>query len=113
LRDVVRITKNKREGKNELERLRKMTENIVINLDYELVSKLMRMIVFALVGVLLIQMINLIPYEYKRYQKRKVEARAYPYKKKYEKLLEQGKYKEALEYGKKYDKFLKEVYYYW
>lgn len=57
--------------------------------------------------------VGLINDEIKEKKKKEIERICMPYKIKYEQLLKEERYKEALKFAKDNDKYLKEVYSYW
>lgn len=80
-------------------------------------EKIIGVILTVLIGIFiicfassLIDSIKLI----NKIRRRKIRIeKSQPYKLKYEKLQEEGKYQEAIDYGRKYDKYLRVAYYYW
>ena len=70
------------------------------------------MLVYAF-GMIIFKLIEMINYEHKMNKKRDAEAKALPYKREYERLLSEDKFKEALAFSRKYEKHMANSYYYW
>jgi len=70
------------------------------------------MLVYAF-GMIIFKLIEMIDYENKMNKKRDAEAKALPYKREYERLLSEEKFKEASDFSKKYEKHMANSYYYW
>lgn len=79
----------------------------------DLASAWVWMLIFIFILMTIKLFITLIKDEIKIQKKEEIERICMPYKREYEKLKKEGKYKEAYEFSVKNDKYLREGYYYW
>lgn len=86
---------------------------MTITINQELVKAFLIIFSVFIIGYFICELINTIHDMNKRNRRRKIRAISEPYKIKYEKLLNEEKFEEAIKFGKKYDYYLKNCYYYW
>jgi hypothetical protein len=90
-----------------------MSEYILEDLSKITWGDLFNILILVLIFMVMVGVITLIRDKIKKNKREEKLRICLPYKIKYEELLENKKYKEALKFAEDNNKYLKEVYYFW
>lgn len=90
-----------------------MTDYITLTINEIVLEKFIFIIMVFILLWVTYQLCNILKDESKRNKEKEAQKRAIPYKKEYERLLKQEKFKEAIAYGQKHDVHLTNSFYYW